>query len=58
MDAKYIERNIADCETKIESLRARVSNIKKSGETVFELKVGLSGYVDKLKQLKKLTAKD
>ena len=47
----YVERNIADCETKIESLDTRISKAKKTGEDVKELKEWRKGYAEKLDQL-------
>ena len=42
-----LERNIADCDTKIDSLEARISKDKsKNGESVKDLKARVKGYTE------------
>ena len=49
--SSYVERNIADCETKIESLDVRIRKVKETGEDVKELKEWRTGYLKKLDEL-------
>jgi len=46
-----LERNVACCDDKIESLEARIDNAKASGEDVDELKDNIKGYKKTRKEL-------
>ena len=58
MDAATVERNIADCETKIDSLDARISKAEDTGENVKDLKAQLKGYTEARAKLKALGLAD
>ena len=51
MDQAYIDKNIADCEKRIESLKARIKNAKATGEDVDDLKQQRDGYADRIAEL-------
>ncbi len=53
MDQAYRERNIEDCERRIESLELRLKKAKDSGEDADWLKNELGGYKATLKELVK-----
>jgi len=51
VDKRYLQRNIADCERRIEGLEPRLQNAKASGEDAKWLKSEIDGYKETLKKL-------